>query len=264
MNQRPSIPTARTASRTVVLSVLLAAAAAAGAAAGASAAPPREGDPSLEASGQAEESRREQASLHRAAIALPLAAGLAGLLAFRPRRRHAPERNPEVVQTQVMLALIGALVMLVVGASLARAFGIAGAASLVRYRAKVSDPKDASVMLGALGIGLASGVGLFWLATVATLFIVAVLWLLEHLEPRRTVPFDLTVRGAEAAQLRPRLEALLRRHRLKYHLRTSSGEEVSYEVDVPFGRALEPLSEAIMAFDEKNPPGIEWQEKKPK
>ena len=33
---------------------------------------------------------------------------------------------------------------------------------------------------------------------------------------------------------------------------------------MPFGRSLEPLSESIMAFNEKNPPAIEWQEKKPK
>ena len=242
--------------RTLVLALLLA---------GAAGAAPPPGDPSLEAEGQAEEGHREQASLHRAALALPLAAVLSALLAFRPRRRgHAPPRNPEVVQTQVMLALVGALVMLVVGASLARAFGIAGAAGLVRYRAKVSDAKDASVMLSALGIGLAAGVGLFWLATVATLFIVAVLWLLEHLEPRRTVPFDLTVRVAGAGELRPRLEALLKRHHFRHQLRTSSSDEVSYEVDVPFGRPLEPLSEAIMAFETEKSPAIGWQEKKPK
>ena len=203
----------------------------------------------------------EEASLYRAAVALPLAAVLGALLAFRPRRRHSPERNHEVVQTQVMLALIGALVMLVVGASLARAFGIAGAASLVRYRAKVSDPKDASVMLGALGIGLASGVGLFWLASAAALFIVGVLWLLELLEPRRTVLFELTVRGPDAGGYRSRLEPLLKRHRLGHQLRSSSDGEISYEVEVPFGRKLETITEAIMRFDEKKPPAIEWEEK---
>ena len=39
------------------------------------------------------------------------------------------------------------VVMLIVGASLARAFGIVGVASLIRYRAKIDDPKDAVVML---------------------------------------------------------------------------------------------------------------------
>ena len=56
--------------------------------------------------------------------------------------------------------------MLVVGASLARAFGIVGAANLIRYRSKIDDPKDAVVMLCALAVGLASGVGLYALAIV--------------------------------------------------------------------------------------------------
>ena len=68
--------------------------------------------------------------------------------------------GPYVVQTQVMLAIVGCLVMLIVGDSLARAFAIAGAAGLVRYRSKIDDPKDASVMLACLSVGLASGVGL--------------------------------------------------------------------------------------------------------
>src|SRR4029450_11741470 len=55
-----------------------------------------------------------------AAIALPLATLLGTALALRPRRKGTPPRSAPVFQTQIILALIGALVMLVVGASLAR------------------------------------------------------------------------------------------------------------------------------------------------
>src|SRR4051812_16122350 len=96
-----------------------------------------------------------------AMVRLPLAAALGAALALRPKRRGTPPRTPAVVQTQIVLALVGAVVMLVVGASLARAFGIVGAANLVRYRSKIDDPKDAAVMLCALSVGLASGVGLY-------------------------------------------------------------------------------------------------------
>lgn len=206
-----------------------------------------------------EESRLEAASVHRSFIALPLAATLAGVLAYRPRRRHVPERNPEVVHTQIMLAIVGALVMLVVGASLARAFGIAGAASLVRYRAKVSDAKDASVMLSALGIGLASGVGLYYLASVATLFIVLILSGLEWIEPRPHEEFRLKVKHGEARQLRARVEKILRRHRLRHDLRTSADDELTYAVHVPVGRSLQNLSESLTDLDRANRPGIEWE-----
>jgi uncharacterized membrane protein YhiD involved in acid resistance len=166
-----------------------------------------------------------------------------------------------VVQTQIMLALVGAMVMLVVGASLARAFGIAGAASLVRYRAKVGDPKDASVMLSALGIGLASGVGLFYLATLATAFIVAVLWVLEWLEPRPSVAFRLVLKRADAVALKPVVESVLRKQRLRHELRSSAPDELCYEVEVPVGRSVENASEAILSLESKSPPAIQWKEK---
>src|SRR6185503_11483584 len=90
--------------------------------------------------------------LRHALVRLPYAAGLACVLALRPRRRGTPKRQPAVIQTQIILAIVGAVVMLVVGASLARAFGIVGAAGLVRYRAKIEDPKDAGVMLSTLAV----------------------------------------------------------------------------------------------------------------
>src|SRR6187431_1874207 len=119
-----------------------------------------------------------------ALISLPLASLLGTVLALRPRRRGTPPRSTAVVQTQIILAVVGAIIMLVVGASLARAFGIVGAASLIRYRSKIGDPKDAVVMLCTLAVGLASGVGLYALAVVSTVFIGAALWVIESFEPR--------------------------------------------------------------------------------
>src|SRR4029078_7341929 len=107
-----------------------------------------------------------QEELLASSLRLPLAALLGTVLALRPRRGGTPERQPAVVQTQIILAVVGALIMIVVGASLARAFGVDGAANLVRYRSKIDDPKDAVVMLCAISAGLAAGVGLYGLAVI--------------------------------------------------------------------------------------------------
>src|SRR6266480_3289035 len=128
-----------------------------------------------------------------ALIALPLAAALGTLLALRPRRRGTPNRSTPVIQTQIILAVIAAVVMLVVGTNLARAFGVVGAAGLVRYRSKIEDPKDAGVMLSTLAVGLAAGVGLWMLAIFATAFILVVLWVVESFEPTATQVFTLKV-----------------------------------------------------------------------
>ena len=132
-------------------------------------------------------------------VALPLATALGAALALRPRRRGTPKRSPPVVQTQIILAIIGALVMIVVGTSLARAFGVVGAAGLVRYRAKIEDPKDAGVMLTTLAVGLGSGIGVYGLAVFATVFLMAVLWVIESFEPKARKQFILEIKVKEVA-----------------------------------------------------------------
>jgi uncharacterized membrane protein YhiD involved in acid resistance len=194
---------------------------------------------------------------------LPLAAGLASVLALRPRRRGTPQRQPSVVQTQIILAIVGAVVMIVVGTSLARAFGIVGAAGLVRYRAKIADPKDAGVMLSTLAIGLAAGVGIWMLAVFTTVFVMAVLWIVESFEKTRAA-FELKVEAKDPAALRPKIEELLARSRLEFSMRTISNEEVMYEVQVPLEKKTDRLSNAILQIDPENATGVEWKKKEKK
>lgn len=203
-------------------------------------------------------------SARDAAIRLPIAAVLSTLLAYRPRRRGTPTRQLAVVQTQIILAIVGAIVMLVVGASLARAFGIVGAAGLIRYRAKVEDPKDAGVMLSTLAIGLASGVGQFAMAGFATLFVLATLWILESLEPEPHAFFELTIHAKGAADLKARVEQLLKRHRVLYELRGASSEEIAYELKLPLRHDTETMSAAIAALDQQQIVEVKWDKKKEK
>lgn len=202
--------------------------------------------------------------LRHALTRLPIAAGLACLLALRPRRRGTPKRQPPVIQTQIILAVVGAVVMLVVGSSLARAFGIVGAAGLVRYRAKIDDPKDAGVMLSTLAVGLAAGVGVYLLAFFATVFILAMLWIIESFEPKAMQAFTLKVKAKDPAALQPQLEKLLAKYKLASELRASSKEELEYEVKMPLDRKADRLSAIIMKLDPDNTTAVEWDEKKVK
>jgi hypothetical protein len=203
-------------------------------------------------------------SLKTALIRLPIATLFSAVLAFRPRRRGTPPRQVAVIQTQIILAIVGAIVMLVVGASLARAFGIVGAAGLIRYRAKIDDPKDAGVMLSTLALGLASGVGLYFLAAFATAFVLVVLWILESIEPEPYTVFQLTIATKEAADLRPQIEKTLRRFRVPFELRGSAAEDVSYEVKVPVQRNTDVISTAIAAIDPAQTIDVKWEKKKDK
>lgn len=202
-----------------------------------------------------------QEELQASAIRLPLAALLGAVLALRPKRSGTPERQPAVVQTQIILAVVGALIMLVVGASLARAFGIVGAANLIRYRSKIDDPKDAVVMLCALSVGLASGVGLYGLAAIGTLFITGCLWVIEGFEPQTRI-FELKIEfGAKTQGLRPKIEEVLRRYKVKYELRTAAEDEVSYLATAPRALRTDRVSNALMELEPSGKGAIEWDEK---
>ena len=198
-----------------------------------------------------------------AMVRLPLAALLGAALALRPKRKGTPPRTAPVIQTQIVLAVVGAVIMLVIGASLARAFGIVGAANLIRYRSKIDDPKDAVVMLCTLAVGLATGVGLYALAVFSTVFLVAALWVIESFEPKSTKQFELKIRaGARTDELRPQIEGILRRFNLRFEIRTSSDEEVSYEVAVPFEVRTDRVTNAILKLDPNGHAAVDWAEKK--
>jgi hypothetical protein len=197
-----------------------------------------------------------------ALLALPVAAVLGSALAFRPRRRGTPERSAAVIQTQIMLAVMGAVVMLIVGASLARAFGVVGAANLIRYRSKIEDPKDAVVMLSTLSLGLATGVGLYGLAVVSAVFILAVLWAIESFEPAHRKAFQLKVIAKDPDALRSGVEAILKGHKVKYELRTAGAGELCYAAKLLLTTRTDSVSNAILALESAVDTEVAWEEAK--
>ena len=206
------------------------------------------------------DSNDQRDQLRRAAVRLPLAAGLAVILAMRPRRKGTPHRKAAVVETQIILAIIGAVVMLVVGSSLARAFGIVGAAGLVRYRANIEDPKDAGVMLSTLSVGLAAGVGLWMLALFSTAFVLGVLGVIELFEPTATRAFTLEIKAKDPAAFKPKLEEVLRRTKFAHELREQKEDGLSYDVKVPLDQKTDRISEQVLQLDPANATAVEWKE----
>jgi Domain of unknown function (DUF4956) len=200
--------------------------------------------------------------LAKAAVSLPVAALLCAALAFRPRRHGTPQRDLEVIHTQIILGIVGALVMLVIGESLARAFGIVGAAGLIRYRARIEDPKDAGVMLSTLGLGLASGVGLYLIAAFATLFLLLVLWFVESHTPKVYAPYRLKISTHEPLKLQPKIETSLRSHHLSYELRNYSDDELDYDVQLPSDHSADKVSSALQELESSGGESFTWRLKK--
>ena len=202
------------------------------------------------------------AELRLAFERLPLAALFGTMLALRPRRRRQGHRNVVVIQTQIMLAVVGAVIMLVVGNSLSRAFGIVGAAGLIRYRASIADPKDAVVMLCSLAAGLAVGVGLYRLAAVATVFMMIMLWGIELLEPAARKHFELRIKTATAEDFRSKAEDVLKALNLEFDLLVEEPEELRYTVSAPIDVRTRDVSDTLRLVGGGGVI-VRWEEKRP-
>ena len=113
-------------------------------------------------------------------------AALIGLLVTTIHRPATRERSSSMEQAQTLLCVSGAMMMIIIGDSLARAFGIAGAASIIRFRTPVDDPKDVTILFLLMGLGMSVGLGAFAVAGLGTGFLCTTLILLSQMSRQRS------------------------------------------------------------------------------
>lgn len=110
-----------------------------------------------------------------------VAAGLIGLLVTAVQRRFQDKPMTQALEhAQILLCVSGAMVMMIIGESLARAFGVAGAASIIRFRTPIEDPKDITILFLLMALGMAAGLGAFEIAAAGTAFLCLFLLIIER------------------------------------------------------------------------------------
>ena len=80
--------------------------------------------------------------------------------------------------TIVFVTIIVAMVMMVIGNNVARAFALVGALSIIRFRTVVKDTKDTAYIFLALAAGMAAGTSSYFLALSGSLITAAVAYIL--------------------------------------------------------------------------------------
>lgn len=163
---------------------------------------------------------------------------------------------------QVLLCVAGALMMILIGDSLARAFGIAGGASIVRFRTPVEDPKDTMILFLLLGLGMACGVGAFALAGLGTAFLCLVLVWLRRRGEELPRPMILVLNAEGATIPFAHVEDALVRHGVRFEAReTSHGKRagVRYRVWVPSDISLNHVTDEIKAHDGAVLRDVNWE-----
>jgi len=152
-------------------------------------------------------------------MAVALACGLL-IAAFYGWTTGRPAHSRTFVSSLIALSLITAVVIMVVGNNLARAFGLVGAMSIVRFRTAVKDVQDIVFIFFSLAIGMAAGVGLAAVAFIGTTVIGLVLTAISHIQlsvqQQREYLLQLSYQTSDADQASylPLLEQYCRRHQL--------------------------------------------------
>ena len=197
---------------------------------------------------------------------------LSGILAFRPRA-DVPlfRRSLFVSQTQILLAVVAAALMMVVGDSAARAFAIFAAASLVRFRTNIRDPKEITVLLISLALGLAAGVGRWELGIALCLFALALLWLLEFNEKEMIFrSMELTIKTTDTEKTQEILRKIFKRRRLDAEVREldppdpdkeGSTGSIVYYINLPLSLRTDVMSDRILRAD-SHVEKIQWSKSK--
>ena len=174
------------------------------------------------------------------------------------------------VNAIVYLAMITAVVIMVIGNNLARAFGLVGAMSIIRFRTAVKDTTDIVFIFYALAVGMAAGVGFHKLAFAATVLIGLVILMLSKgglvtsVGRKFLLQFSFTSEQPDAVPYLPILKTYCRRHKLINVKSDDEGnvyelafyvdlkdEMKSYELLRELGK-IEGISRCNIYFDEES------------
>ena len=131
-----------------------------------------------------------------------------------------PGYSVAFVNSIVLLAMITSVIIMVIGNNLARAFGLVGAMSIIRFRTAIKDTQDIVFVFFGLSVGLAAGVGYHKIAIMGTLFIGLIVFLLSKIgvsspdQKEYLLQFMFSSNGDEAPSYMPILKRYCRQYRV--------------------------------------------------
>jgi anti-anti-sigma factor len=195
-----------------------------------------------------------------------VAATVIGLLVTAIHQPSARDRpmGKSMEQAQTLLCVSGAMIMIIIGNSVARAFGIAGAASIVRFRTPVDDPKDVTILFLLMALGMSAGLGAFAVAGLGTAFLCVTLELLDRFSTaaRRLMSVEIVARGRTFPTTH--VEAVLVRNQVLFEPREISQSDdvtVKYLTWLDQRASLDDLSRQLMA-DDAGVQAVSWEHAK--
>ncbi|MCX7922544.1 MAG: DUF4956 domain-containing protein [Clostridia bacterium] len=133
-----------------------------------------------------------------------LLGGIISITYMKTSKRNGYSQN--FALTLVMTPSVIAIIILLIGSNIARAFSLAGAFSIIKFRSAPGDPKDIAYVLFSMAAGLACGAGFYGYAVLFTVILCLLMFMLNLLNfgAKKTsqkllkiiIPEDLDYEGA--------------------------------------------------------------------
>jgi anti-anti-sigma factor len=196
-------------------------------------------------------------------LKLVAAAAIGALVtAVRRWQRRARLQTRSMEQAQVLLCVAGAMMMIIIGDSVARAFGIAGAAAIIRFRTPVEDPEDITVLFLLMGLGMSTGLGAFAVAGLGTAFLCVLLLLLDRTGAPKSRAMVVEVEATGRDFPNAHVQSVFARYGVVFEPReVSQGKTVAvrYLATLEASQSLEELSERLVSDGNAGVKSVSWE-----
>jgi uncharacterized membrane protein YhiD involved in acid resistance len=194
-------------------------------------------------------------------VRLCLALVFGSLVAAIYRLSHGRDKEDgaALTTTLVLLCVLTAMVSVVIGDSVARAFGLVGALSIVRFRTVVDDTRDTAFVIFAVIVGMGAGSGHLLVPTIGIPVIALAAFLLEKVSPERSTrptaaatPGTVVVRLGLGRSPEEVLSPVFGRHTEACHVTEAATARQGAAIDVTYAVRLKNSSSAPSLVTELN------------
>lgn len=149
------------------------------------------------------------------------------------------------VHTLVLNGMVVAVIMLIVGSNIARAFALVGALSIIRFRNAVKETRDVGFIFFTMAIGMAVGTKFYLLAVIAAVVISLAILIMTRFNwyARRAVSQILKVRVPNSAEFHSLFDNLFVKYTSGSELISVDSVEAGMLTELTYSVALRKQSE---------------------
>ncbi|MDO7906285.1 DUF4956 domain-containing protein [Paenibacillus sp. JX-17] len=185
-------------------------------------------------------------------ITILLAVVLGGLISYTYMKTNPGGYTQSFTLTMVVLPVIVAIIILLIGSNIARAFSLAGAFSIIRFRSAPGDPKDIAYVLFTMASGLACGVGAFGYAVLFTIILCVLMFVLSSMNygTRKSLQRTLKVTIPENLVYDEAFDEVFRKFNVQYELKKIRTTELGSLYELVYAVTMNQLTNQKEFLDE--------------